>query len=74
MIWIEVRGKRLLTEDAPDACPDGHDQLSPGWGTCPDGCGTMGRIWTCRADGCRRELFDYDHRCPRSGRGDHPIR
>lgn len=61
---IPVEGKDGVTvwiEDAPTACPAGHEQLVPTTGGCPV-CGQPVRLWQCRAEGCKAPvLYDDEH-------------
>lgn len=60
-----IKGVPTWAEDAPTACPRGHEgALVPTWGRCPD-CDEMVRLWKCRAveDGgpCGEVLVDDEH-------------
>jgi hypothetical protein len=67
LIPVESNGKTVWVEDAPTACPAGHEQLVPTWGPCP-ACRFMVRLWKCRADGCDEVLVDDEHVHGRSRR------
>lgn len=60
LIPVERRGVIVWIEDAPTACPDGHEQLVPSYGGCPE-CSQPVRLWQCRAEGCEAVLYDDEH-------------
>lgn len=60
LIPVERGGRIVWIEEAPDRCPDGHEQLAPSTGGCPQ-CHEPVRKWTCRASGCEQVLIDDEH-------------
>jgi hypothetical protein len=60
LIPVTRNGKTVWVEDAPSACPAGHEQLVPTWGPCPV-CADPVRLWKCAVDGCDNLLFDDEH-------------
>jgi hypothetical protein len=59
LIPVEVNGKIVWAEDAPDACAGGHP-VNPGWTSCPD-CGYGVRVWRCRERCGAPQLYDDEH-------------
>lgn len=58
----DKRGRIVWAEDAPTACPAGHEgAIVPSHGGCPE-CGEPVRLWRCRADGCTApDQYDDEH-------------
>lgn len=60
LIPVEIDGKVVWTEDAPDVCPAGHLAPTPTWTPC-EVCGWSCRHWRCAAPGCTERVRDDEH-------------